>query len=330
MERVRDGWVRQVTAQYFWYGVVSLRQSTSHITVEDTAMLDHKGVIGGGRRYSFSIDDSDFLVMQRCLATTGRHDFVSGSRTPGPNVFVDGVALDSNADSGPHHRYSTGQLYDNIKVEEAGGPGEIRVRNRGSSGSGHGWSGAQVMFWNTASKYICDAPNGGMNWVIGNVGVEDIEDPFPEPNGIVQSENQHVTPRSLYYAQLKDRLGANALHSVVLPSQAIGPIWDALETWNGDGLFGDAVVLAYDEESGDVTPSSTLSIGGMVRNLTLLGMSTVTYAWSTSSGPGTVVFGDATALETTAQFSAVGTYTLQLEATGGALVETGTIDVVVS
>lgn len=41
----------------------------------------------------------------------------------------------------------------------------------------------------------------------------------------------------------------------------------------------------------------------------------VTTAWSVASGPGTVTFGDAAAIDTTASFSAVGTYTLRLTAT---------------
>jgi len=41
----------------------------------------------------------------------------------------------------------------------------------------------------------------------------------------------------------------------------------------------------------------------------------VTTAWSVASGPGTVTFGNAAAIDTTANFSATGTYTLRLTAT---------------
>lgn len=95
-------------------------------------------------------------MFQRCLATTGHHAFVSESTTPGSNVFVDGLADICNSDSGPHHRYASGQLYD----------------------------------------------------------------PFTDLIGIVQSENQHMAPRSLYYVQVKGRVGTNALHSNVLPSHS--------------------------------------------------------------------------------------------------------------
>lgn len=44
----------------------------------------------------------------------------------------------------------------------------------------------------------------------------------------------------------------------------------------------------------------------------------VTTTWSQVSGPGTVTFGDAAAVDTTAAFSVAGTYTLRLSATDGA------------
>ena len=56
---------------------------------------------------------------------------------------------------------------------------------------------------------------------------------IPEPDDIIQSQGAFVTPRSLYYAQLKDRLGANALQSVVLPNQKSGPIWTELASGRG-------------------------------------------------------------------------------------------------
>jgi hypothetical protein len=55
----------------------------------------------------------------------------------------------------------------------------------------------------------------------------------------------------------------------------------------------------------------------------------ITYAWSKVSGPGTVTFTNPNALITTANFSATGTYALQLEASDGALNSTATCTVYV-
>ena len=56
---------------------------------------------------------------------------------------------------------------------------------------------------------------------------------------------------------------------------------------------------------------------------------TLTTAWTKVSGPGTVTFGSAAAVDTTAAFSAAGTYVLQLQANDGALSATDTMTVVV-
>jgi hypothetical protein len=111
---LQNGWVRQVTSRYFGQGLVQIGGRSQQITVEDCAHLDPKSEIAGGHRYSFNINDSQHILFQRCLARHGRHDYVSGSRTTGPNAFVDCRADDTYGDIGPHHRYSTGQIYDNV------------------------------------------------------------------------------------------------------------------------------------------------------------------------------------------------------------------------
>ncbi|MGH3384860.1 MAG: PKD domain-containing protein, partial [Nocardioidaceae bacterium] len=55
----------------------------------------------------------------------------------------------------------------------------------------------------------------------------------------------------------------------------------------------------------------------------------VTTAWSEVSGPGDVTFGNAAAVDTSASFSAAGTYVLRLTANDGALIRTDDVTVVV-
>ena len=55
---------------------------------------------------------------------------------------------------------------------------------------------------------------------------------------------------------------------------------------------------------------------------------TVTTTWTKVSGPGTVTFGDSAAVDTTATFSEIGTYVLQLEADDGSLTDTDTVQIV--
>ncbi len=317
MRRVVDGWMRQVTSRYFGRGLILIDDFSQFITVEDSACLDPKSITTGSRKYSFHVDDSSYVLMQRNLTRGGRHDYVTSSLTPGPNVFVDSLATSASNDIGPHFRYATGELYDNIKTNN-----EIRVQNRANSGTSHGWAGAQVMFWNVeAGGIVCDAPTGAMNWAVGVVGTKQegawvASDPF----GIWESHNTPVQPRSLYYAQLRDRLGAAAVRRVILPQQASGRVWSELLTWDGDGLLGEAVLASVDTDD-SVLAVSPAPLLGQVRDLQLMENLTAV-AWTLISGPGGVSFTDATALTTSATFSTAGFYLLELSVTSSDRVET--------
>jgi len=237
LSNVEDAWVRHVTSQYFGYSCVSVLSGARNVTVEDCACLDAKSQITGSRRYSFNLDDCCFVLVQRCFAREGRHDFITGSRTLGPNVFVDCLAVNCKADSGNHHRYAEGTLFDNVKVNN------LAVENRQTSGSGHGWSGAQTLFWNCEARTICHTPLAAMNWAIGLVGMRSFGSWAPqEPLGYWESLGMHVCPRSLYYEQLGDRLGPEAVANVTTPAQRVGTIWSLLRDWAGLSVGpGDAI-----------------------------------------------------------------------------------------
>jgi hypothetical protein len=145
---VRDGWVRRMTSLAFGYAAVELTGGSRFNTVEEVAQVDPVSRIDGGRRYSFYVDKGAFNLFQRCYARNGRHNFVTGGRVVGPNVWVDCSSVLNHSDEGPHHRWATGMLLDNVRSEE------VRVQNRSDSGSGHGWAGAQTMFWNVVADRI--------------------------------------------------------------------------------------------------------------------------------------------------------------------------------
>src|SRR5439155_23594991 len=105
-------WVRSVQSQYYGYACVYVTRTSKNVTVQDSFCLDAISQITGGRRYSFNQDDSTSVLFRTNYARQGRHDFVLGSGVVGPNVFVDGLAEQTHADIGPHHRYSTQALWD--------------------------------------------------------------------------------------------------------------------------------------------------------------------------------------------------------------------------
>jgi len=105
----------------------------------------------------------------------------ASARVQGPNVYLDMV--NNGWDAGPHHRWSMGILYDNVSAHV------FVAHNRGSTGSGHGWSGAQIVFWNVwGSKTAVQDPPTGANYVFGKAR-------FKQDRQFV---GETVAPRSLY------------------------------------------------------------------------------------------------------------------------------------
>jgi hypothetical protein len=206
---VENAWVRDVTALHFSHAVQA-DSGSIFVTIQDCAHLDPVSEITGGRRYSFSLNGQYGLV-QRCEARGARHTFVTGSRVRGPNVFLDGSAVQTHADSGPHHRWAVGTLYDNISDDN-----QLRVQDRQWAGSGHGWAGAQQVLWNCTSRTIVvQQPPTAQNYAIGCVGMFKPGDWAPSArSGVVDATGAPVLPRSLYLAQLQERLGAAAVANV--------------------------------------------------------------------------------------------------------------------
>ena len=107
-------------------------------------------------------------------------------------------------------------LYDNVKAPNGG----IELRNRGSMGSGHGWSMGWGVAWNcTAESYIIQSAPGAPNWMIGCIGDSRLSPrPFGQgpnlPEGIKDSHGAPVAPQSLYLAQLAERLGPQAVRNI--------------------------------------------------------------------------------------------------------------------
>ena len=202
---IEDGWVRKVTARHFGYSCVNLGGGTKQITVDSCRYLEPKSQVTGSRRYSFNNDGQLNLVMN-CLAVEGRHDYVTGAKVCGPNVFYNCRSEKAKADIGPHHRWSTGTLYDNIVSD-----GEINVQDRGNWGTGHGWSGATQVIWNcTAAGATVQNPwVSGTNYIIGFCGEKRPGRLKERPDGYWEGlNNRGLQPRSLFRIQ---RAAANLI-----------------------------------------------------------------------------------------------------------------------
>lgn len=255
MRYVKDSWVSGVTARYYGLATVSINAYATRNTVQDSAYLDPKSTTEGGRRYAFNAGSATASsnLFQRLYTQYDRHAFVTGARVAGPNVFLDSLSENGRDDIGPHHRYATGLLFDNIKGLE------IRVQNRGGSGTGHGWAGAQTMFWNSVatSEMKVDSPPGAKNWGIGSVGGTQTGAGFWESYGVP------VIPRSLYLQQLQDRKGIGAVTNIAVPEQLNGTIWDKLSAWRGGGKLTPSAKIAI---PGTAVTASAYQVGNLPAN----------------------------------------------------------------
>jgi hypothetical protein len=213
VSNAQDVWVRHTTSQYFGDSAVVSNPTAKRVTVDDAINLDPKSIVTGERRYTFDLSGQLELVTNS-QANSGRHDFVNNStRPPGPHVFHNSVANNALEDSGPHQRWATGSLFDNIVVNGD----NIDVRNRGSFGTRHGWSGANMVVWNsTANGFIVQNPPTAQNWLIGSTGTIVDDMTFgPQPPGYVDSHGAPVTvggSNSLYEAQMNDSADIREFH----------------------------------------------------------------------------------------------------------------------
>ena len=209
-QAVENAWVRRVMARHFGFAAVSLGRGARHVTVAHCASLDPVSRITGGRRYAFVMDDCELCLVQDCVTRQDRHQFVTQSLTTGPNVFVDGRSENALSDAGPHHRWATAALWDNIRVEGH----DLNVQNRGNLGSGHGWAGANCVVWNSSARaFVVQNPPGARNWLIGSIGTLRSGTVYVGPHdpGTYDRHGSNVFPHSLYYAQLQNRLAAPGL-----------------------------------------------------------------------------------------------------------------------
>ncbi len=200
---VENGWVRNVTSWYFSFGCVDLKKNAKLITVENCHVHEPKSVITGSRRYSFYLSGS-LNLFRNLTSDNARHDYASNAYVTGPNVFSTATATNTHADIGPHHRWAMGTLYEKIVSD-----GEINVQDRGNMGSGHGWAGANQVFWNCeGSASVCQNPwVSAKNYNFGFIGLKRDGANSGRPDGVWAGHNvPGIFPASLYEAQLDERL----------------------------------------------------------------------------------------------------------------------------
>lgn len=252
IENAENCWVRRVNFRHFSGSAVLVQRTGAKITVEDCISREPVSEIGGMRRCTFYTLGQQTLF-QRCYSEQGIHDFAAGYCAPGPNAFVQCDSYESLGFSGSIDAWACGLLFDVVNIDGH----NLTFKNLGQDKNGAGWNTANSLFWQcTAAEIECyvpavDAKNRAYGCWAQFSG-----------DGEWAQSNNHVQPRSLFYAQLKERLqkecaerarilprNTNATSSptvevaMELAKEAYNPRL-TLEHWIEEGEFTPSVVTA--------------------------------------------------------------------------------------
>ncbi len=245
-------WVRRINFKHFSGSAVIVERTGAKITVEDCISREPVSEIGGMRRCTFYTLGQQTLF-QRCYSEQGIHDFAAGYCAAGPNAFVQCDSYESLGFSGSIDAWACGLLFDVVNIDGH----NLTFKNLGQDKNGAGWNTANSLFWQcTAAEIECYAPaKDAMNRAYGCWAQ------FSGDGEWAQSNN-HVQPRSLFYAQLEERLqkkcaerarilprNTNATSSptvevaMELAKEAYNPRL-TLEHWIEQGEFAPSVAIA--------------------------------------------------------------------------------------
>jgi len=214
-----DAWLRDLHLEDTTNSV-SVESAARRITIDEVEILQRVAIESPAKPFAFSLAGTQTLVMLSKVKGDKLFFAATQAREQGPNVLLYcGFQGDQSVE--PHQRWGTGFLVDNVTVKG----GAINFINRGTMGSGHGWTMGWGVVWNSAADTVSvQSPPGAVNWAIGVQG-QRVGKPMPItgqgskngailPEGVFDSPGKRVKPESLYLQQLRDRLGPQAAHNI--------------------------------------------------------------------------------------------------------------------
>ena len=229
-------WVRGVTTRHMGYALTRLMYAARCITVQDCDCLEPVSIVSGGRRYALCIGGgADCNLYRNCSFDQDRHGCVTNGHVCGPNVYLDCTGTRQLSVNGPHQSFAMGTLYDRIVSNNS-----FEMQDRGNSGTGHGWTSGNDVFWNcTAGGHIiCKSPwASAKNYAVGCRGTK--------------AENRDVT-KDYFNHTVEDyfvSLGLQRPDGEWYPAQAVG-----------ENRTGDFVSLPVTDSGKDWWPEQNLTV----------------------------------------------------------------------
>lgn len=188
-------WIRNIEFKHFAGSAVLIETTSKQVTVGNCKYLEPISEIGGFRRNAF-ITYGQLCLFNNLYAENANHAFSLGLGSAGPNVFVQCEATDALGYSGPIDSWSSGVLYDIVNIDG----NALSFKNRMNEYNGIGWNAANSVFWQCSASLVeCYTPPTAENYSFGSWAE------FAGDGYWVESNN-HIKPRSLYFAQLAERL----------------------------------------------------------------------------------------------------------------------------
>ena len=326
LSAVKDGWVSDVVGQET-QNAFNISNTSRRITFDHVINNVTTTQTRSAGTADFDVTGTEVLVNWCQSNGTGDWPIVTGAEGTGPIVILNFYTT-QQAGISPHQRWTTGVLADSDSLPNApsGTPG-IAFRNRGTSGSGQGWTAGWSVAWNVITPFllVSEAP-GTDSWCIGCIGAETTSS---DPNGIYDSLGTLVTPDSLYLEQLRERLGNQALANFGDEPYDISasPSSESVSAGSSTSFnvaYTAKVYTLTDSGSGGVFPgkqfngATTFSVGGLPPG-----------AGASFSSGSLSATGNTTMRITTSSSTPAGTYRLSITASSARYATTAGVTLVV-
>jgi hypothetical protein len=212
IDAAEDAWARDIDIQETQNGI-TIGATAKRVTLTNVRIHHGAAHSGSAAPADFALQGTQILL-DRCSVTgaEGTWPVVTQAQVTGPLVVLNFHA--DHRGVAPHQRWATGLLVDGGDFPGAGErTAGIAFTNRSIMGSGHGWDIGWAVAWNVRSPFlVVQQPPGAINWCIGCIGRP--TDSKTGPDGVFDSTDKMVEPKSLYLEQLRERLGEQALKAI--------------------------------------------------------------------------------------------------------------------
>ena len=208
MDNCEDCWLSDILTSDT-LDIVRVFGNGRRITLRNINAL-HTATVAKGAGYpaDFTLRGSQVLI-DRCSSKGDGAFFVDTAHAQSTLNVALNCVFEGKGAIQPHQRWSTGLLIDSCQLPA----GKIEFINRGTAGSGHGWSMGWAVAWNCKAIALeMHQPPGSINWCIGCTG--EMKKGTPPDSPWLSSPNKPVEPASLYLAQLRERLGPQAVTNI--------------------------------------------------------------------------------------------------------------------